>query len=624
VSWTNVPADAVLVLERSVAGADDFQPCGTFYSGTTTFADYLEVGTNYVYRARAIVTPDLASGWTTLPVNLALPAPNLTLHVDTAAFDHVDLSWTGVPAAATSVTIERALVGDSDFWPVATLTPTATAWTDTGVTEGLAYVYRLRAGNDHAISPPSDAATARANLPPAFYPFFLVPGSAAIAVAYGDASEHELGYRVERSSDGGAHYQVLAESFEYGDFPAYEDFTAAENTTYTYRVTAVGAFADSAAFTATITTGLWSPYGLAVTVLSPTSAHFTWIDNSEHETWFSVSVQAVDGTYHSPPIFLPANTTEYNVTGLTPGKAYTFSVSSDARWMTLDYGPVELPLAMPGLAPADPRAATGPTTAHLAWTDLTSDETAWRIQRSDDGGNTFTTLTDLPAGSQSFDDASLLPGYTYTYRVFAITGGPDGAAATLTVTTAPTAPVLVRAVDLSPDVISLTWDPLAPDVESLDIVYLSPKDGKIHTMARVTDPSLGHARVWALEDGSSFDNLTYTVWLVANGPGGSTASNAITVDTRIHTLSLTIASTGPTSVDLSWVDLYPQPGEVYGLWYSTDGVTYTQCLPESGATTATLTGLQSDTTYWFRLGRWDSWAGHASLADPVMAHTSPA
>ena len=57
----------------------------------------------------------------------------------------------------------------------------------------------------------------------------------------------------------------------------------------------------------------------------------------------------------------------------------------------------------------------------LTWTDNSSDETGFRIERSTDGA-TFTALAAAAAGATTYTDAGLTVGTRYYYRVVALRG----------------------------------------------------------------------------------------------------------------------------------------------------------------------------------------------------------
>src|SRR5574341_494854 len=73
--------------------------------------------------------------------------------------------------------------------------------------------------------------------------------------------------------------------------------------------------------------------------------------------------------------------------------------------------------------PPDPTnltaTAASRTQIDLTWTDNATDETGYEVERSTDGGTTWSPLASLPANSQSHADPGLTCGTTYHYRVYA-------------------------------------------------------------------------------------------------------------------------------------------------------------------------------------------------------------
>ena len=122
------------------------------------------------------------------------------------------------------------------------------------------------------------------------------------------------------------------------------------------------------------------------------------------------------------------------------------------------YGEYYTLTASPPAAPSGlTAAATSATTVELTWTDDAGDETGFLVERSTDGGATFSALASAAADATSFVDATVVADTTYAYRVAAenaagtsawsntatVTTPPDGGGATLQV-----ADVTVTSVNL--------------------------------------------------------------------------------------------------------------------------------------------------------------------------------
>ncbi|MBI2919336.1 MAG: hypothetical protein HYY01_15285 [Chloroflexi bacterium] len=81
-------------------------------------------------------------------------------------------------------------------------------------------------------------------------------------------------------------------------------------------------------------------------------------------------------------------------------------------------------LAVPAAAPAAPTnlsAASGPQVT-VTWTDNSTNEASFKLQRSSDSFATYTELAILPANTQGFTDTTVTQGTTYFYRIVAVNG----------------------------------------------------------------------------------------------------------------------------------------------------------------------------------------------------------
>jgi hypothetical protein len=96
--------------------------------------------------------------------------------------------------------------------------------------------------------------------------------------------------------------------------------------------------------------------------------------------------------------------------------------------------------SIPPVAPANLRGEASPHQAYLAWDDLSLDELAFELERSDDGV-TFAPLASLGANTTSHIDAGRAPNSTHHYRVRATnTAGPSAWSNVLVLTGSKTRP----------------------------------------------------------------------------------------------------------------------------------------------------------------------------------------
>ncbi|MFH1078376.1 MAG: fibronectin type III domain-containing protein, partial [Patescibacteria group bacterium] len=100
--------------------------------------------------------------------------------------------------------------------------------------------------------------------------------------------------------------------------------------------------------------------------------------------------------------------------------------------------PVPVPTSPSGIS----ATSTGSQNATVSWTDTSANESGFRIERRE-GGGAFIEITNLPPNSVSFQDTSVTPGSSYTYRAIAVNAsGPSGPSeeATVSVALEPPAP----------------------------------------------------------------------------------------------------------------------------------------------------------------------------------------
>lgn len=87
--------------------------------------------------------------------------------------------------------------------------------------------------------------------------------------------------------------------------------------------------------------------------------------------------------------------------------------------------PVTPPPPTAPTAPADTAAtSTSPQSVAVSWTDTSSNESGFRLERAGSDG-VFQALTNLPPNSTSFLDVSVQASTTYSYRVIASNEGGD-------------------------------------------------------------------------------------------------------------------------------------------------------------------------------------------------------
>src|SRR6267142_1321795 len=73
------------------------------------------------------------------------------------------------------------------------------------------------------------------------------------------------------------------------------------------------------------------------------------------------------------------------------------------------------------LQPTGISATASPGSIQVSWTDNSTGESNYRVERKV-GAGSFSTYATIAANSTGYNDSSVTPGTNYTYRVFAFVG----------------------------------------------------------------------------------------------------------------------------------------------------------------------------------------------------------
>ncbi|MBI2918215.1 MAG: fibronectin type III domain-containing protein [Chloroflexi bacterium] len=436
--WTDNTIDETgFRVERSLDGAN-FQTINNVASADTpgtvaeiTFSDTgVTPATTFFYR----VTPFNAAGdlqasnvreATTLAVAGSPVAPsNLSLTV--LSETRVDLEWRDNSADETGFRIERSL--DNTFASATKFTVGAnvTTFSDTSAPVATTLSYRVVALNAAGSSLPSnvmEVTTSAVNGAPAAPSNLSATaiGPNQVDLTWGDNSNDETGFRIQRSLT--ASFSTSGTFSVNAGATSFSDVTAAPSTTYFYRVNAVSAAGDSLPSNARLvvtpdpTAAPVAPSNLTAMAVSASGVDLTWADISNSASGFRIE-RSTNGTTFTTLGTTAANVTTFSDVSVTAGSTFFYRVIGvNVIGNSPTSNVAQAALVVPQ-APADLRAAvTGPTTVHLTWQDMSSNETGFRIERST--GAAFTVIGTRPAGATSFDDTNATAGATFSYRVVA-------------------------------------------------------------------------------------------------------------------------------------------------------------------------------------------------------------
>ena len=414
-------------LHRSIDGGG-FTKIAEPAAGATSHSDTgVSADTEYAYRIRACNDAGCSAWSSTLEVSTPPVAPS-GLSVGSITASAVGLSWTDNSSTEAQFRIERRSGGGS-FTQIGTAGANATGYTDSAVQGDSTYTYRVRACNsDGACSPYSGTVSA---LMPPVAPTVMsaspAGGGASIALSWNDNSAVETGYQIQRDAGSG-----FADLTTLGaDDEDHVDATVAPDGVYTYRVRACnGSGCSGFSNTSAAATRPNAPSGLTAELGGPAlRVELSWDDVNATETRHEVERGNAGGTGFANLATLGANAEGYSDTGVVEDTTVTYRVRAcNAAGCSPHSGVVSA--TTPPTAASNVAASVGdPDTIGLSWTDNSSTETQFRIERDVNGGG-FVSLTSTVANQTSYQDGGVVSGATYTYRVIACNGSICAAPAT--------------------------------------------------------------------------------------------------------------------------------------------------------------------------------------------------
>ncbi len=203
----------------------------------------------------------------------------------------------------------------------------------------------------------------------------------------------------------------------------YNHAGLASNTMFYYRVYATSSLGNSGfsniASATTSITPPFAPSGLSATAVSGNQINLSWTDNSSNEAGFKIQ-RRPDGSTWTQIYVTASNATSYNNTGLSYGTSYSYRVCATNTGGDSGYSntatatTLTIPAAPSGLT----ATAVSASQINLSWTDNSSDQTGFKIQRSPDG-STWTQIYLTAANATSYSNTGLSAGVSYSYRVCA-------------------------------------------------------------------------------------------------------------------------------------------------------------------------------------------------------------
>jgi len=288
----------------------------------------------------------------------------------------------------------------------------------------------------------------------------------------------------------------------------------------------------------------------------------SWRDNSANETGFEVR-RSTTGPGGSFPVIATtgANATAYADTGLTPGTPYCYRVravsvgrktTSYSAFSDIVCATTLTPPVPPGppAAPSNTFAgANGSHQAVVSWTDNSSNEAGFRLDRSTDSGTSWVPVDTAAANAHSATDAPVASEGLLCYRVVAFNGQGDSPPSNIACVTPVDGPT-----DLTDSLGILRWMDNSGIEDGYEVWILDgfgepAYDGLVATLApNTTTFEMGCAGLCHGFGVIAFKNGAYSDWAGVMLPAAAPDS-------------LSAIAVSASEIDLAWRD-EPNGGEL--------------------------------------------------------------
>jgi uncharacterized protein (TIGR02145 family) len=451
VSWSASAGAINYRIYRSESGND-----GTYalvYTSSTA-APYANTGlamaTKYYYRVAAYnAGGEGPMSEAVSETTLSFVPTNVTAAVNSPT--SITVSWSAV-AGASNYRVYRSTSIDGTYTQVGG-SITATSYTNTGLTTGTTYYYRVAAYNSSNGEGPRSEAVSETprTTPSAPQNFTATPGNGQVVLSWTAPSSHGgsdiTGYQV--SSNNGTSWVAASSNTSH-------TFTGLTNgTSYTFKVRAVNAAGNGAEASASATprttpsvpqnfTATPSNGQVALSWAAPSSNGGSAItgyqvSSNNGSTWVTASSSA-----------------SHTFTSLANGTSYTFKVRAvNAAGSGAEVSVTETPRAAPSM-PQNFTATPGNGQVALSWAAPSSNggSAITGYQVSSNNGSTWVTAS----SSTSHTFTSLANGTSYTFKVRAVNAVGNGTEASVSATTwaTPSAPQSFTATSGNGQV-ALSW-----------------------------------------------------------------------------------------------------------------------------------------------------------------------
>jgi len=457
----------------------------------------------------------------------------------------IGLGWQDNSPNETGFEVLRSTTGASGtFTTITTTTAKVTFYTDSGLDPKQQYCYRVQAiGQQKRVIGVSNTVCAT--------PLPLEPLAASkvaavllntwtVQITWTDNSINEDGFRVERAGSDAGPWTTLV-STSPGITSVQDGNSTPSQERVCYRVVAFNKYGDAPPSTTACTAFPFAPTNLVAKAVDGQTIDLTWTDNSAFEDGYEV--QRCCQTGWIVVANLPVNATTYRDAGLVPNAPYSYTVRAKKDLGFSAYS--NYANAITATAPPSvPVAQAYPASSNIitvSWYDNSGLAETFRVERSFDGGTSWTPFGPTVPGQTYLYDEGRTPEQQVCYRVYASNSLGESGPSNTACTAPPLGPTNLLATTVDYQGINLMWtDNSAVEDGYWVLRYLPFPDDYWIIIAELP------ASTTSFQDTGLSSETWYSYWVVALKDGG-TSDYSNQVDALTDPLPVGAVSRAATS-----------------------------------------------------------------------------
>ena len=636
-SWGAVKDAAGYTIYRKAESDAEFNEIAHVDGGSVTSykdSSSVAIGNKYTYRIKAYIKYQDEAGTTKYAEskNFAQITVAPSLGKVTAAsavandYNSVVFSWNALDGAE-GYTVYRAVGASTNFAELGSVGAGELKYTDTTVSAGTTYSYKVNAyrtvNGSKVYGEASDALTAKP-MPASTTLKSEVKGAKSVKLTWEKVSGAD-GYAIYRKVSGQDEFKNI-KTVEGGSKTSYTDKSLTTGTKYVYQIraycnTGSGKVWGDYSNETTVTPTIAAPSGVTVTNTSYNSITIDWEKVSSADGYKVLRATSLNGKYKTVATIKASSARTYTDKKLSVGQTYYYKVCAyttiSGKKVNGLYSEIK---EVSAVAPATTvkSEAAGATAIKLTWSKVTlpSKNSGYNIYRVENGQSK--KIKSCKNTTTSYTVKNLVPREKYTFKVVPYVKTSGGKTVLgldsnlLTATPKLLAVTIEKGESDANGSIKLTWKATADAGEDTYVIYrASSKKGSYSSIGSVARKN--GVSEYSFEDSSvSFGKKYYYKIMctrtLADGTVMKSKYSAIkAVNAAPAAPSLTVTSAGSESLKLTWKKVKISSGSYvdgYAIYRSsTEKGTYKKVKTINSGKTASYTdkGLVTGNTYYYKI-----------------------